>query len=201
MPLDAFPPHDPPQPPGRADGTPTADAIPDRVLFGRILALAALDPARPLTEALGLSREALGRLIRRHRPEWLGRLEALPAGAGPGEAAPEEADLVALLVEGRAGRAEEELWLAAILARRCRESNHLWQDLGLASRGELTALMRRHFPELVRRNGGDMKWKKFFYRQLCEREGVLVCRAPNCAVCNDVAECFGAESGVALLRA
>jgi nitrogen fixation protein NifQ len=49
-----------------------------------------------------------------------------------------------------------------------------------------------------------MKWKKFFYRQLCEREGIPVCNAPNCAVCADMALCFGPESGeplAALVRA
>ena len=69
------------------------------------------------------------------------------------------------------------------------------QDLGLADRTELNTLFQRHFPELVRLNRSNMKWKKFFYRQLCEREGIPVCKAPNCAVCADTALCFGPEAG------
>ena len=56
-------------------------------------------------------------------------------------------------------------------------NNHLWQDMGLASRAELSELLGRHFPGLVAKNTGNMKWKKFFYRQLCEREGLSICRS------------------------
>jgi len=167
---------------------------PDRVLFGRIIALAAAE-ARPLTEALGLSRGQLERLFRRYRP---GRPLALPADAGPGPDALEEPDLRAYLLECRAGRGEEEEWLAAIVARRSLEPNHLWQDLGMTGRDDLNTLFRRHFPELARRNRSDMKWKKFFYRQLCEREGIPVCKAPTCDLCADAPVCFGPETGEAL---
>jgi nitrogen fixation protein NifQ len=67
--------------------------------------------------------------------------------------------------------------------------------LGLADRGELNALFRRHFPSLVRSNRTDMKWKKFLYRQLCEREGIPVCKAPTCDACADHPLCFGPEAG------
>jgi NifQ. len=39
----------------------------------------------------------------------------------------------------------------------------------------------------------DMKWKKFIYKQLCEAEGLYVCRAPSCEVCKDYDQCFGKE--------
>ena len=170
-------------------------SVPDRILFRRVLALA-ISEAGPLTEALGLSRVALERLLRKYYPES----PALPGlGGGPGEDALEEPDLRAYLLEFRAGRGEKEEWLAAILARRCQRSNHLWQDLGLADRSELNTLFQRHFPALARLNRSDMKWKKFFYRQLCEREGIPVCKAPNCAVCADTGLCFGPESGEPLV--
>lgn len=175
-----------------------ADSL-DAYLFGCILALAAADSTRPLTAATGLSRAALERLLRRHLPERLALLDAVPADAGSGEDAPEEPDLRQLLREHGVAGAEEEVWLAAIVARRSLEPNHLWQDLGLASRADLNALFRRHFPALVRRNAGDMKWKKFFYRELCRREGMLICKSPNCEVCTDVQACFGQEDGPALL--
>ena len=185
---------------GPADvrGAKAGSDVPDRALFGRIVALAATDTARPVTETLGLVRGDLARLLARHVPERLALLDALPADGDPGEDAIEEPDFRAYMLECRAGAGEEEVWLAAIVARRSQSANHLWQDLGLAHRGELNALLRRHFPELVRRNARDMKWKKFIYRALCEREGALICKSPNCETCCDFAACFGDEDGAPL---
>jgi nitrogen fixation protein NifQ len=95
----------------------------------------------------------------------------------------EVADLVALLVDE----------VALTLAVASLGDNHLWQDLQLASRSELSALMRRWFPALVAKNQRDMKWKKFLYRELCEREQILICKSPSCAVCSDQPACFGPE--------
>jgi len=53
--------------------------------------------------------------------------------------------------------------------------------------------MARNFPGLSTLNDRDMKWKKFLYKQLCERTGVYVCRSPSCEVCVDYAKCFGRE--------
>lgn len=70
---------------------------------------------------------------------------------------------------------------------------HLWQDLRLPSRRELSALIEHWFPTLAARNTGNMKWKKFFYKQLCLREELLICKAPSCGVCSDYSLCFGSE--------
>lgn len=83
--------------------------------------------------------------------------------------------------------------MASIVATACMGLDHLWQDLGLWSRNELSALLHTNFPILAARNIRDMKWKKFLYKQLCEREGIYVCRAPSCDVCADYALCFGSE--------
>lgn len=167
--------------------------IPDALLFERILGHAAADPSRPLTLSLGLERGALERLVDRHLPAFAVRVAALPADAGPGEDELEETDMRAFILEHRAGTGPEEEWLAAIVARRCLEAQHLWQDMGFANRKELNAMFRRHFPALVALNAADMKWKKFFYRQLCSREGFLLCKSPNCEQCDDYAECFAKD--------
>lgn len=84
-------------------------------------------------------------------------------------------------------------WVADILVAGCMGGDHLWQDLGLWSRKDLTALIRSAFTPLADKNIHDMKWKKFFYKQLCIQEGVYTCRAPSCQVCADYQECFGPE--------
>jgi len=104
-------------------------------------------------------------------------------------------DVRDLLLEFRRADCEDALWLASAVAVACLGDNHLWQDLGLPHRQALSHLLRDYFPTLSARNSGDMKWKKFFYKQLCDRTEVLfrVCRAPSCAVCSDYDLCFGAE--------
>lgn len=83
--------------------------------------------------------------------------------------------------------------VAEVIALASLGDNHLWQDLQLESRAELSALFEQHFPRLAARNTQNMKWKKFLYKQLCEREEVFICKSPSCAVCTDHALCFGSE--------
>lgn len=102
-------------------------------------------------------------------------------------------DLVALLMAYRVECSDVQTWLCHAVASAALHDNHLWQDMGLPSRAILSRLLTENFPQLAALNRGDMKWKKFFYRQLCERTGVLICKSPNCAVCTDYRVCFGPE--------
>lgn len=105
-------------------------------------------------------------------------------------------DLVSLLrdhADRDAGSAEAANAVSHALACASLGDNHLWQDLFLPSRRELSALIGRWFPRLAALNTNDMKWKKFFYRQLCLREELLICKAPSCNVCSDHGVCFGSE--------
>ena len=165
---------------------PVGDSF-DCHVFACALAVAGMEP-RPLTEGLGLSASALKAMLSRHFPSLS---LVLPEGAGSD--ALEEPDLRALLLEHRSTGAIIEEWLCAIIARRSLGSNHLWQDMGLSGRGEVSILLNRHFHSLARQNTNNMKWKKFFYRQLCLREDVLICKSPRCDSCDDFPECFGDE--------
>lgn len=107
-------------------------------------------------------------------------------------------DLVALLLEHRTVKDDESCWLAHAVATASMGENHLWQDMGLPSRQVLSWLMEHYFTSLFVRNVGDMKWKKFFYRQLCERADVLICKSPSCAECADYQLCFGTEEAVTM---
>ncbi len=118
----------------------------------------------------------------------------LPQISNTPEKIPEWADLQKLLLDHRAREFRSELLMANIVASACAGRDHLWQDLGFASRDELTRLMWINFPGLARANTGDMKWKKFLYRQFCSSEGIYVCPAPSCGVCKDYAKCFGPEN-------
>lgn len=89
--------------------------------------------------------------------------------------------------------------LAHAVATACMGSNHLWQDLGFEDRNGLSALMRERFAPLKALNAQDMRWKKFFYRSLCEAAEVLICKSPSCMSCSDQPACFGVEAGQPLL--
>jgi nitrogen fixation protein NifQ len=105
----------------------------------------------------------------------------------------EKADLVNLLKHYAKPETVEIDWMIAIIVAGCLGSDHLWQDLGLWSRPQLSAMLQYNFPELAGKNDKDMKWKKFLYKQLCEAEGLYLCRAPSCEVCIDYPKCFGSE--------
>lgn len=106
---------------------------------------------------------------------------------------PEWEDLRRLLLDSRAGNWASETWIVDIMATACAGRDHLWQDLGLGNRAELSHMIRLNFPGLFAANTGDMKWKKFFYKQFCARDGVYVCPAPSCGECSDRPKCFGPE--------
>lgn len=89
-----------------------------------------------------------------------------------------------------------DLWpvvFARLIARACMEPEHLWMSLGLENRGQLTAILIRHFPTLAARNDGDMRWKKFFYKLLCDIEKISTCTASSCEICPHHLECYGPE--------
>ena len=146
-----------------------------------------------LPACMGLSPEIYHYMLIRHfsgielPEEAAARIDADPRRQ------PERADLRSLLLDHRANADISEAWIADIVVSACMGGNHLWQDLGLWSRRDLTDLIRTNFPALAASNDRDMKWKKFFYKQLCIQEGLYICRAPSCQVCVDYQECFGPE--------
>jgi nitrogen fixation protein NifQ len=88
-----------------------------------------------------------------------------------------------------------------MVARRSMEANHLWEDLGLRERAELSRLLQRHFAPLAERNTRNMRWKRFFYRSMCEDDGFVMCTTPVCTECADFHSCFGDESGESRMAA
>jgi nitrogen fixation protein NifQ len=113
--------------------------------------------------------------------------------AVPPNNADEYEDLVALLMAHRKHPTTALEWLCHAISSASLHDNHLWQDMGLPNRKVLSQLMQDNFPTLAEKNNQDMKWKKFFYRQLCEQAEILVCKSPNCGDCCDYALCFASE--------
>jgi len=165
-----------------------AAGLPNDELFARMLASQAGEQSA-LPAGLGLAPGEFRAMMSRHFPGF-----TLPAPlslrADLGERSAEWDELHVLLMEYRGGADPSETWMATIVASACMGGDHLWQDLGLWSRGDLSQLMARNFPGLTALNNRDMKWKKFLYKQLCERTGVYVCRSPSCEVCAEYAKCF-----------
>lgn len=186
----------------RGGATACAEAAPFTAhVFGCIVSLGLLEARRnrsSLGEALGLGRRDIEALAR----DWLpGAADCADLAAEPAAAVfdDEEEQLRQLLAAHQASAAPEAVWLTAMITRRSMSGDHLWQDLGLLDRGELNRLMHERYPVLAARNVDNMKWKKFFYRQLCELEGFTLCTAPSCRECCDFDNCFGAETGESVL--
>ena len=147
-----------------------------------------------LPPAWGLPREVYTDLMNFHFPGYhFAPALQLAGESGSGGRRDEVADLENLMMSYCAGVSPSERWMAAIVATACLGSDHLWQDLGLWCRDDLSNLMQRNFPLLAEKNVHNMKWKKFLYKQLCIAEGVYVCRSPSCEVCADYQDCFGPE--------
>lgn len=166
-------------------------------IVASILSLAiaeAEDDDKPILEGVGLARSTLLALASNLFP---GALPVLERNVRDVTVAvdDEEQSVRDILCMYGSGASRLEAPLAAMIARRCKWPHHLWQDLGLRNRGELSALMRRHFLRMAQRNQHDMKWKKFLYRMVCGSEGFTLCTSPVCSECNDFVNCYGAENG------
>ncbi|GAA0295630.1 nitrogen fixation protein NifQ [Rhodovulum strictum] len=172
----------------------------DTHVLAAILALAIAEGGASgrLCAHAGLDQDALRALAGMVFPGCMAGLDRM-ARLPPPAAETEQTSLRDLLLAHATGERPLETQLAAMIARRAMEPDHLWQDLGLRHRGELTALLDRHFAPLARQNTDNMKWKRFFYRKLCEDEGFVLCAAPVCTACNDFETCFGEETGEARL--
>lgn len=147
-----------------------------------------------LPDYMGLEREQFNDLTNRLFPGS----SIIPAHAPSGSKLDfsrmlEKDDLVNLLKHFSNPDIIEINWVIGVIVAGSLGSDHLWQDLGLWSRSQLSAMLQYNFPELAAKNDKDMKWKKFIYKQLCEAEGLYLCRVPSCEVCIDYPKCYGSE--------
>jgi len=166
----------------------------DRHVLASILAVAAVESGA-VAERAGLAAQDLANLMAHWFPAACAMGAAWSAEVAKSDDDEEVAMVRDLLLAQRSSQGETGRLLAAMIARRAIEPNHLWEDLGLRDRSELTRLLARHFAPLAARNTGNMRWKRFFYRALCESDGFVMCTTPVCTECRDFELCFGDESG------
>ncbi|MDD5579177.1 MAG: nitrogen fixation protein NifQ [Methylobacter sp.] len=146
-----------------------------------------------LPDYLGLEAEQFNKLLNHFFPDCSIPEQALSGNKLDFNRMLEKDELVNLLENFSKPDNPEMEWIIGIVVAGCLGSDHLWQDLGLWSRSQLSAMLQYNFPELAAKNDKDMKWKKFLYKQLCEAEGLYLCRAPSCNVCIDYSKCYGPE--------
>lgn len=176
----------------------------DRHLFACLLAVAAGENLSPAV-ALGLSADELRDLLDLYFPAaaWKHDLH-VPPGFVPEEHCTATAlstvnpELLLLIFDylphdDEGWTPAPALWLARILVARAAIPGHLWRAMGLFARPELTAAITRHLPALAAANHRGMRWKRFLFKQRCDRNGGTLCKAPDCGTCSDYALCFAEE--------
>jgi nitrogen fixation protein NifQ len=158
-------------------------------------ALIAAREVRDEVGLLGLSRDRMNGLYRRHFSLDTGS-PIPPLTIDSQEHVIFVAALEALLlahVSESVDKADADC-LAAIIAHACLRPDHLWRDLGLTGRDDVTAMLERYFPALIAGNTEGLRWKKFLARELAVSQGLEPGPAPGCPGCEDFGFCFGGGS-------
>lgn len=167
----------------------------DAWLFARLVAAREM---RGELALLGLSRERLAGLVERH---FVVGLRDASMTAATATVAIDDANHAAFVAAMRGlltGFASPDLdrddmvCVATIVAYACLRPDHLWRDLGLCGRNDVTAMLERFFPALVARNVDGMRWKKFLARELALATGTTPGPSPGCPGCEDFGFCFPA---------
>ncbi|KAK46744.1 hydrogenase [Caballeronia jiangsuensis] len=161
---------------------------PDSVLFARLIG-ARVESGDLLL--LGLDAAALSRLIGRHFPG--AKIDRPPVAMLWSAQWPFVRDLRGLLMwhDRTATRHRQDaLCLAAIISAASLRPDHLWRDLGLAGRDDVTDMLGRHYPDLVARNVANLRWKKFLAQEVAHARGEAPTCAPGCPGCEDYAFCY-----------
>jgi nitrogen fixation protein NifQ len=98
--------------------------------------------------------------------------------------------LRALLDAWRAPATDTTPWVSSVLVQACLRPDHLWRDLGLSGREDVTALLARHYPGLMARNVRNLRWKQFLAYSAREHAGQPPSEAPGCPACEDYGVCY-----------
>ena len=94
-----------------------------------------------------------------------------------------------LLVTGQSSGCDtrEIVELAQIIAIACHGQRHLWEDLGLGGREEVSTLLTHYFHPLRQRNVLNLRWKHFLF-------GELGLQPPGCSQRDQSPVCFATQA-------
>lgn len=166
----------------------------DRHLFACLVSVAADEPY-DMALALGLDACDLDSILLLLFP-GVGRMSLVSKSYSPGTLPPQPStDILTILYahvpsDGGFNQCLVSYWLAKILATRTALPGHLWVAMGLTERAQLTSAIRRHLPTLANSNRQNMRWKRYLFKQVCDLNGGVMCKAPNCGECSDYSLCF-----------
>lgn len=149
---------------------------------------------------LGLPRDAWLAMLSTYFPESKALEPMSPAAYAAIEKSTPELfrHLAVMLLEQRSPEVDSVHadWLARAFAAACLGSRHLWMDLGLRGRADVSALLSAWFPALHAKNAHNLKWKRFLFAELAARRGASEIEPPNCNRCDEFPICFPAASCV-----
>ena len=176
---------------------PESASTEDRHLFACLIAVAAQE-TKEIEAAIGLDVSDLNSLMSLFFPGQ--KREVLLKHSPSTQGVPPECneEVLSILISHLPENNDSCLYfvsrcLASILAARTALPGHLWVAMGLTERPQLTAAIRRHLPSLAEANSQNMRWKRYLYKQVCDLNGGVMCKAPNCGVCSDYNLCFVEE--------
>ncbi|WP_323183109.1 nitrogen fixation protein NifQ [Paraburkholderia sp. CNPSo 3076] len=172
-------------------GAPEAPRTPDAWLVARLVAARDVRGELPL---LGLTRAQIDALGARHFvcavTSEAPHTHVMADASHAAFATAMQAFLVALAAPQ--ADPDDVRCLAAIIAHACLRPDHLWRDLGLRGRDDVTRMLERFFPAVVARNVEGLRWKKLLARELALASGATPGPAPGCPGCEDFGFCFPA---------
>jgi nitrogen fixation protein NifQ len=169
----------------------------NRHLFACLLTVASEEPY-DTAAALGLKTDELNQLLQTWFPQV--RTDLLQHADRPEQEPPEYNEevlqiLLSHVPDGADGTPEpSSLHLAHVIAARTAHPGHLWVAMGLFERPQLSASIRRLLPSLAEANDKNMRWKRYLFKQVCDLNGGVMCKSPNCGDCSDYILCFPDES-------
>lgn len=172
---------------------PQVAAVENRHLFACLLAVAAGEPYETAA-ALGLDAVDLTKVLQTWFPACDPAILEQPRR--PEQAPPEYNEEVLQILLGHVPRNADgvpepsSLHLARMIAARTAHPGHLWVAMGLFERPQLSASIRRLLPSLAEANNKNMRWKRYLFKQVCDLNGGVMCKSPNCGECSDYAICF-----------
>lgn len=148
----------------------------------------------PSTHSLGLEMDEFRPLCRVLGIEPLQSSESTMAENAP----PLLPQLIALLWAQRASDSPVTRIMGGTIASACFGERHLWQDIGLSGRPEVSTLLERHFNKLAVENTLNLEWKRYLFLRLGEKLAIPDLRPPRCTNCDQFTVCFPrqAPSGI-----